>query len=106
MVAVKIFSPYNVFNSYSRRDQLSNCKKVLFVKLAFVGAAERMVRMILVFRGAALHLAAAVRRTWPPPHGHSLIGFEFTDLIILHQFSLMEKLIKNSKPSQLMKVVH
>ena len=30
-----------------------------------------------------------------------LIGFEFTDSIILHQFSLMEKLIKNSKPTQL-----
>ena len=67
MVAVKIFSPYNVFNSYSRRDQLSNCKKVLFVKLAFVGAAERMVRMILVFRGAALHLAAMLLSAAPGP---------------------------------------
>ena len=68
VVAVKIFSPYNVFNSYSRRDQLSNCKKVLFVKLAFVGAAERMVRMILVFRGAALHLAAMLLSAAPGPH--------------------------------------
>ena len=40
-----------------------------------------------------------------PGHGgqadRGLIGFEFTDSIILHQFSLMEKLIKNSKPTQI-----